>query len=56
VEQFGGKLVDVKVLTDREIGRGRGCGFIEWATEDQAQHAMCGQQNPRRWPYSSSRG
>lgn len=35
-----GEITDVIVLTDRETGRSRGFGFVEYASEDQAQKAI----------------
>jgi RNA recognition motif-containing protein len=35
-----GEITDVIVLTDRETGRSRGFGFVEFASEDQAQAAI----------------
>jgi len=32
-----GKVVDAKLITDRETGRSRGFGFIEYDTEQEAQ-------------------
>lgn len=37
-EQFG-DVVDAKVITDRDTGRSRGFGFVEFATADQAEQA-----------------
>lgn len=35
-----GDVTYVKVVTDRETGRSRGFGFVEFATEDEASAAM----------------
>ncbi|KAK1587219.1 hypothetical protein Q3G72_010707 [Acer saccharum] len=36
---FGG-VVDAKVILDRDIGRSRGFGFVNFSSEDSAQTAM----------------
>ena len=36
----GRNVVSVKVMTDRETGRSRGFGFVEMATEQDAQAAI----------------
>lgn len=38
-EQFGG-VSSVKIITDRETGRGRGFGFVEMAVDGEATAAM----------------
>ena len=41
-----GKLVSVKVITDRETGRSRGFGFVEYedaSSATEAQNSMNGQ-------------
>ncbi|HEX7017895.1 MAG TPA: RNA-binding protein [Patescibacteria group bacterium] len=35
-----GDLVDVKLVIDRMSGRSRGIGFVEYATEEEAQAAI----------------
>jgi len=35
-----GKVVSAKVITDRETGRSKGFGFVEFETDDEAQAAM----------------
>lgn len=35
-----GKVVSAKVITDRDTGRSKGFGFVEFETEDEAQAAM----------------
>lgn len=41
-EAFGayGQLTSVAVITDRETGRARGFGFVEFATDDDAKAAV----------------
>lgn len=41
-EAFGaiGNVESAKVITDRETGRSRGFGFVEMATEAEAQQAI----------------
>ncbi|MDR3608058.1 MAG: RNA-binding protein [Oligoflexia bacterium] len=36
----GRQVASVRILTDRETGRSRGFGFVEMATEDDAQKAI----------------
>lgn len=38
-EQFG-QVSSVKIITDRETGRGRGFGFVEMAVDAEAKEAM----------------
>jgi len=35
-----GKVESVNVITDRYTGRGKGFGFVEMATEEEAQKAI----------------
>lgn len=35
-----GKVLSVKVITDRYTGRGKGFGFVEMSTEEEAKKAM----------------
>jgi len=35
-----GTVVSAKIITDRETGRSRGFGFVEFATEDEAKAAV----------------
>jgi|SRR5688572_9898192 cold-inducible RNA-binding protein len=35
-----GQVVSAKVITDRETGRSKGFGFVEMATEEEAQKAV----------------
>lgn len=35
-----GEVISAKVITDRDTGRSKGFGFVEMATEDQAQKAI----------------
>ena len=35
-----GEVVSARVVTDRESGRSRGFGFVEFATEEQAKAAI----------------
>lgn len=35
-----GKVVSAKVIMDRESGRSKGFGFVEFETEEEAQAAM----------------
>ena len=37
-EEFG-EVVEAKVITDRETGRSRGFGFVQFNSEDEAQRA-----------------
>jgi cold-inducible RNA-binding protein len=37
-----GAVQSVKVITDRETGRPRGFGFVEMATEQEAEEAISG--------------
>ena len=39
-EQGGRKVIDVKIVTDRDTGRPRGFGFVELATPEEAQAAI----------------
>lgn len=41
-EAFGrcGTVESVKIITDRDTGRSKGFGFVEMATEEQAQDAI----------------
>jgi len=39
-EQGGHKVVEVKLVTDRDTGRPRGFGFVEMSTPDEAQAAI----------------
>lgn len=39
-EQGGQKVVEVKIVTDRETGQPRGFGFVEMATPADAQAAI----------------
>ena len=39
LESFG-RIVDVKVVTDRDTGRSRGFGFVTFGTADQARSAI----------------
>ena len=43
VEQFK-SAVDIKIPTDRETGRPRGFGFIEFATPEDCQQALANSQ------------
>lgn len=40
-----GKVVSAKVVKDRETGRSRGFGFVEYETEDEAKKAMAAMNN-----------
>lgn len=40
-----GKLVSAKVVKDRETGRSRGFGFVEYETEDEAKKALDAMNN-----------
>lgn len=35
-----GEIADATVITDRDSGRSKGFGFVEMATEEQAQEAI----------------
>jgi len=35
-----GEVVDATVVTDRESGRSRGFGFVEYKTAEEAQNAI----------------
>ena len=35
-----GKVLSAKVIIDRNTGQGKGFGFVEMATEDEAKQAM----------------
>jgi RNA recognition motif-containing protein len=35
-----GEIVEVTLITDRETGRSKGFGFVEMATEEEAQEAI----------------
>ena len=39
-EQGGGKVVEVKIVTDRDTGQPRGFGFVEMSTPAEAQAAI----------------
>lgn len=39
-EQGGRKVVEVKIVTDRDTGRPRGFGFVEMSSPDEAQAAI----------------
>lgn len=43
-DAFGsfGNITSVRVVTDRETGRSKGFGFVEYETEDAAQAAING--------------
>jgi len=47
MDAFGkfGQIVDAVVLTDRETGRSRGFGFVEFTNEDDAKKAIEGMNN-----------
>ena len=38
-EQFG-EVVSVKIIKDRETGRSKGFGFVEFSSEEEAERAM----------------
>ena len=40
-----GKVVSAKVVKDRETGRSRGFGFVEYETEDEAKKALTAMNN-----------
>lgn len=40
-----GNVTSAKVITDRETGRSRGFGFVEYATDDEAKAAIDGLDN-----------
>ncbi|MFQ5968676.1 MAG: RNA recognition motif domain-containing protein [Acidimicrobiia bacterium] len=35
-----GEVVDARIITDRELGRSRGFGFVEMASDEEAQKAI----------------
>lgn len=37
-----GEVTSVKIATDRDTGRGRGFGFVEMSTQQQAEEAIRG--------------
>ena len=39
-EQNGRKVVEVKIVTDRDTGRPRGFGFVEMSSPEEAQAAI----------------
>lgn len=41
-QMFGpyGNVVDARVITDRSTGQGKGFGFVEMGTEDEARNAI----------------
>src|SRR3954452_22699830 len=39
-EQGGKKVVEVKIVTDRDTGRPRGFGFVEMSSPEEAQAAI----------------
>ena len=43
-EQYG-TVTSAKIITDRETGRSRGFGFVEMASEAEANEAMKGLNN-----------
>jgi RNA recognition motif-containing protein len=43
-EEFG-SVSSAKVITDKETGRSRGFGFVEMASDDEANAAMKGLNN-----------
>ncbi|MCA9346193.1 RNA-binding protein [Candidatus Saccharibacteria bacterium] len=42
--QFG-TVVSAKVITDRETGRSRGFGFVEFGSDDEGKAAVAGMDN-----------
>ncbi len=40
-----GSVVSAKVITDRETGRSRGFGFVEYASDDEGRAAIAGLDN-----------
>lgn len=40
-----GNVVSAKVITDRETGRSRGFGFVEYASNDEGNAAIAGLDN-----------
>ena len=42
--QFG-NVTYVKIITDRETGRSRGFGFVEFETDDEGKAAITGMDN-----------
>ena len=39
-EQDGRQVVSTSIITDRDTGRSRGFGFVEFASDNEAQEAM----------------
>ncbi len=40
-----GSVASAKVITDRETGRSRGFGFVEFASDDEGRAAIAGLDN-----------